>query len=85
MSSPNDDYYDGVVSTAKCVNHIDFDSINVAQREWLFTAAEEKFFRLHREVWKRRRIIQALVELTVIYRSFDILMEFFRKFDYFES
>lgn len=44
MSSPNDDYYDGVVSTAKCVNHIDFDSINVAQREWLFTAAEEKFF-----------------------------------------
>lgn len=42
---------------------------------------KKSFFRLHREVWGRRGIIQALVELTVIYRGFDILMEFFRKFD----
>lgn len=39
MSSPNDDYYDGVVSTAKCVNHIDFDSINVAKSESGFLLA----------------------------------------------
>jgi hypothetical protein len=40
MSSPNDDYYDGVVSTAKCVNHIDFDSINVARKRVDFYSRE---------------------------------------------
>ena len=44
-----------------------------------FYSSQRKVFRLCREVLGRRGIIQALGELTVIYRNFDIIMELFKK------